>query len=173
MMEVAERGTNEKGLRNLWVIWAAMVGSLLVYVFLCHQFGEDIRRTASYDLPLGLIRTILSVVALVTLFFAHFIRKRMLAGRFAKSGAGLFKPGGASSQPSLLFLYTTGVIVSLALCDSAGLFGLVLFMLGDSFATLHVFIGVSALAMYFYRPKSEELEALAVALQTKEEPPPL
>ena len=59
MVEVAERGTNERGLRTLWIIWAAMVGSLLMYVFICHQFGEDIRRTASHDLPLDLIRNIL------------------------------------------------------------------------------------------------------------------
>jgi F0F1-type ATP synthase membrane subunit c/vacuolar-type H+-ATPase subunit K len=173
MMEIPERGANEKGLRTLWIIWAAMVGSLLVYVFLCHQFGEDIRRTASHDLPLGLIRSILSVVAFVTLFLTHFIRKGMLGGRFASSGAGLFKPGGASNQPSLLVVYTTAVIVSLALCDSVGLFGLVLFMLGDSFRTLHIFIGVSALAMYFFRPKREEFETLALALQTNEAPPPL
>ena len=172
MVEVAERGTNERGLQTLWIIWAAMLGSLLVYVFLCHQFGEGIRRTESHDLPLGLIRNILSVVALVTLFLTHFIRKRMLAGRFGSSGAGLFKPGAVSNQPSLLVHYTTAVIVSLALCDSVGLFGLVLFMLGDSFRTLHIFIGISALAMYFYRPKREELETLAIAMQTKDTPPP-
>ena len=173
MVEVAERGTNDKGLRTLWIIWAAMVGSLLLYVFICHQFGEDIRRTASHDLPLGLIRNILSVVALVTLFLTHFIRKLMLAGRFGSSGAGLFKPGAASKQPSLLVHYTAAVIVSLALSEGIGIFGLVLFVLGDSFRTLHIFIGISALAMYFYRPKSEELERLAIAMQTEETPSPL
>ncbi|HUT69287.1 MAG TPA: hypothetical protein VMW89_01310 [Desulfatiglandales bacterium] len=172
MVEVPERGTNDKGLRTLWIIWAAMVGSLLMYVFICHQFGEEIGRTASHDLPLGLIRNILYVVALVTLFLTHFIRKLMLAGRFGSSGAGLFKPGTALNQPSLLVYYTTAVIVSLALSESIGIFGLVLFVLGDSFRTLHILIGISALAMYFYRPKREELETLALAMQMKEAPPP-
>ena len=171
-MEVAERGTNEKGLWTLWIIWAAMVGSLLVYVFLCHQFGEEIRGNGSHDLPVGLIRNILSVVTIVILFLTHFIRKRMLEGRLGSSGAGLFKPGAASNQPSLLIHYTTAVIVSLVLCDSIGLFGLVLFFLGDSFRTLHVFIGISALAMCFYRPKREEFETLALTMQTQETPPP-
>ena len=173
MVEVAERGTNERGLRTLWIIWAAMVGSLLMYVFICHQFGEDIRRTASHDLPLDLIRNILSVVALVTLFLAHFIRKRMLAGQLGSSGAGLFRSGPASNQPSLLVHYTAAVIVSLALSESIGIFGLVLFVLGDSFRTLHIFIGISALAMYFYRPKREELATMAIAMQTEETPSPL
>ena len=172
MADVAERSTNEKGLQTLWIIWAAMVGSLLVYLFLCHQFSEDIRQAGSYDIPLGLIRNILYVAALVTLFLANFIRKRMLARPFATSGAGLFEPGAVSNKPSLLAHYTTVVIVSLALCDSIGLFGLVLFMLGDSFRTLHIFIGISALAMYFYRPKREEIETVAIAMQTKDTPPP-
>jgi hypothetical protein len=64
------------------------------------------------------------------------------------------------------------VIVSLVLCDSIGIFGLVLFFLNDSFRTLHFFIGISALAMYFYRPKREEFETLALAMQTKETLPP-
>ncbi|UCH08184.1 MAG: hypothetical protein JSV55_04120 [Deltaproteobacteria bacterium] len=170
-MEVAERVTNEKGLRTLWIIWAAMAGSLLVYVFLCHQFGEEIRPTGSHDLPLGLIRNILCIVTIVTLFLAHFIRKRMLEGRLGGSGAGLFEPGATSSQPSPFAHYITVIIVSLALCESIGIYGLALFLLGDSFRTLHVFIGISALAMYFYRPKRQEFETLALAMQTKEMPP--
>jgi hypothetical protein len=135
-----------------------MLGSLLVYVFLCHQFGEEIGRTGSHDLPVGLIRNILSIVTIVTLFLTRFIRKRMLEGRLGGSEAGLFKPATASSQPSVLIHYTTAVIVSLVLCDS--------------FRTFHVFIGISALAMYFYRPEREEFETLALAMQTHETAPP-
>ena len=172
MVEVGEKGTSEKGLRTIWIMWAAMVGSLLVYVFLCHQFGEEMRPTGIHDLPVGLVRNIISVVTLVTLFLAHFIRKRMLEGRLGSSGSGLLKLGAASSKPSLLILYTSAVILSLVLSDSIGIYGLVLFMLGDSFRTLHVFIVISALAMYFYRPKREEFETLALAMQTKDTPPP-
>jgi hypothetical protein len=171
-VEVAERGTNEKGFLTLWIIWAAMAGSLLAYVFMCHQFGEDIRRTGSHDFPLGLIRNILSVVALVTLFLTHFIRKRMLEGRFGGPGVGLFKTGATSNQPSPFAHYITVIIVSLALCESIGIYGLALFLLGDSLRTLHVFIGISALAMYFYRPKRQEFETMALAMQTQETPPP-
>jgi hypothetical protein len=171
-VEVAERGTNEKGFLTLWIIWVAMAGSLLVYVFLCHQFGEGIKPTGSHYLPLGLIRNILTVVSLVTLFLSHFIRKRMLEGRFGGSGFGQFKTGAASSQPSPFAHYMAVIIVSLALCESIGIYGLVLFLLGDSFRTLHVFIGISALAMYFYRPKRQEFETMALAMQTQETPPP-
>ena len=39
--------------------------------------------------------------------------------------------------------------------------GFVLFLLGAGFQTLYTFIGISALAMVFYRPKREEMEQLA------------
>lgn len=54
------------------------------------------------------------------------------------------------------------MVVSLALSESIGIYGFVLFLLGDSFGTLHIFVGISALAMFFYRPKREELETLAM-----------
>lgn len=73
-----------------------------------------------------------------------------------------------SDQPSFLAKYTTAVIVSLVLSESIGIYGFVLFLLGDDFRTLYIFIGISALAMFFYRPKREELETLAIAMQSGE-----
>ena len=35
----------------------------------------------------------------------------------------------------------------------------------DTFQTLHIFIGIAALGMVFYRPKREELETLVLAMQ--------
>jgi hypothetical protein len=54
------------------------------------------------------------------------------------------------------------MVASLALSESIGVYGLVLFFLGESFRTLYIFIGISALAMLLYRPKREELETLAM-----------
>jgi hypothetical protein len=65
--------------------------------------------------------------------------------------------------------YTTFVIVSLALSESIGIYGFVLFLLGDSFQTLYTFIAVSALAMIFYRPKRKELEKLAMTYRKRDE----
>ncbi len=59
------------------------------------------------------------------------------------------------------------MLLSLALSESIGIYGLVLFFLGDSFQTLYIFIGISALGMFHYRPKREEIEKFAVAMQTK------
>ncbi len=73
-----------------------------------------------------------------------------------------FKPLLISNQASPIARYATAMVVSLALSESIGIYGFVLFLLGDNFRTLHIFVGISALAKFFYRPKREELETLAM-----------
>ena len=167
-MEVPERGANEKQLLILWIIWASMVGSLLIYVFICHQCGDQIRRTASPNFPLDLMRNILYGIAIFTVFLIHILRKSMLTARSGGSGPMSLKSLLLSNQPSFLAKYTTAVIVSLVLSESIGIYGFVLFLLGDDFRTLYIFIGISGLAVFFYRPKREELETLAIAMQSGE-----
>ena len=77
------------------------------------------------------------------------------------------KPPPLKDQPPVIGKYTSAMLLSLALSESIGIYGLVLFFLGDSFQTLYIFIGISALGMFNYRPKREEIEKFAVAMQTK------
>jgi hypothetical protein len=69
-------------------------------------------------------------------------------------------PGAKSAKSR----YLLTVIVSMSLVESIGVFGLVMFLLGDSFNTLYIFIGMSALGMYLYRPKWVEYESIVAAL---------
>ena len=162
MVGVSERGANEKRLLTFWIIWAGIFGSLFIYVLICHQWGEEIRQTASPKIPLDLMRNVLYGVAISTLVLTHFVRKFMLAERSGGSGPTSLKPQLNSNQSSLISKYATAMIVSLALSESIGIYGFVLFLLGDSFRTLYIFVGISALAMFFYHPKREELETLAM-----------
>lgn len=111
-------------------------------------------------------------MAIITLFFTHFLKRRMLSGTSRASSSNALQPGPHSNQPTFLAKYATALIVSLALSEGIGICGVVLFLLGDGFQTLYIFTGISALAIYFHRPKKEELEALAIAMQTEETPTP-
>jgi len=157
----------EKGLLTLWIIWAALMGSLLIYVFICHQFGDEIRRDMGQNFPLPLMRNILYGIAIITLFLTHFLKRFLLSGT---SIGTLLKSTQITNQPLFLAKYSTALIVSLALSESIGIYGFVLFLLGDDVQTLYIFIGVSALAIYAHRPKREELEMLAIAMQKQETP---
>ena len=162
MEEVSERKANENRLLVLWIIWGAIFGSLFIYVFICHQFGDGMRPNASPNIPLDLIRNVLYGVAILTLIGTRFLRKFMLAGRSGGSGPMSVKTDSPSNQSSLIGKYAVAMMVSLVLSESIGIYGLVLFFLGDSFRTLYIFIGISALAIFLYRPKREELETLAM-----------
>ena len=158
-------GADEKGFLVLWIIWTAMLGSLFIYVFICHQWGDQLRQTMSPNFPLDVMRKILYGIALFTLLLTHFVRKLILHRRAGSPQPVPSHAPGMTSQPTPLAKYSIAMIVSLALSESIGIYGFVLFVLGDSFQTLHIFIGISAIAMFYYRPKREELETLTTATQ--------
>ncbi|OGP85975.1 MAG: hypothetical protein A2Z08_06500 [Deltaproteobacteria bacterium RBG_16_54_11] len=163
MVEAQERDAIDKGVKTLWVIWAAMLVSLLMYVFICHQPGIGFKGVGGTDFPIGLLRNIFFGAGAAAWFMAYFMRRSMLSVR-----AGISKPKPVERMvkwdaPPYIAKYATVVIVSLALSESIGIYGFVLFLLGGGFKTLYTFIGISALAMVFYRPKREEVERLATA----------
>ena len=122
----------------------------------------------SQNFPIPLLRNILFGVAIITLFLTHFFKKFLLAGTSGGSPSKSLESGSHSNQPPFLAKYTTALIVSLTLSESIGIYGLVLFFLGDGFQTLYILTGISALAIYFHRPKREELETLAIAMRSGE-----
>jgi hypothetical protein len=170
MEQTPERDAINKGMRPLWFIWAAMLVSLLIYIFICHQLGGEIRKgVEGSGVPIELLRNIFAGMGVFALIMAYFLRRSMLAVR---RGVPEPRSTGRIAQwnaPSFVARYAVAVIVSLTLSESIGIYGLVLFLLGDSFRVLYTFIGCSALAMVFYRPRREELERLAMAYKQASE----
>ncbi len=143
---------------KLWIIWAAIAGSLIIYVAIPLLLGDSLPQSMESGIPLGTMRTVLLGVGAVTLIGAFFVRKRVLKGEGPYSmDAKAQVPLNASD---FMKKYTVAMIVSLALSESVGIYGLVLFLLGDNFTTLCVFIAISAVGMFLFRPKIEDLEEL-------------
>jgi hypothetical protein len=167
MLEAQGKETINKGMLTLWVIWGAMLGSLFIYVVVCHVLGEGFGRVEGSDLSIGLLRKILAGTGVVVVLVAYFMRRSILSGqRGIPQAKPVERTVGWHTAP-FVAKYIAVVIVSLALSESIGIFGFVLFSLGDSFQTLYTFIVVSALAMFFFRPKSEELEKMASVYKTR------
>ena len=167
MLGPEEKEAIEKGFLLNLIIWGAMLASLFVYVLICHVAGDQIQQTHDPEFPIALIRNILMGIAAATLFLTYYMRRVMLRVR-SNGPDSLLK----FDHPTALSRYTSTVIISLALCESIGLYGLVLFLLGDDFQTLYIFIGVAAIAMYFFRPIKEELVELTLAMHGGEMQPP-
>lgn len=172
MITETDKEQIEKSFMILRIIWAAILGTLIIYLFICYQFGDQIQQPSRSQFPLATLRNILYGVAAVTLLLSHFFRRFMLTRRPGSSGTTALKSPSHSNLSSVLGKYTVALIVSLALSESIAIYGLVLFFLGDDYQTLYFFVGISAIAMFFYRPKKEELEELVrAAMQGMEAPP--
>jgi hypothetical protein len=163
MVEAQGKDAIDKGMRILWFLWGAMVCFLLIYIFVCHQLGEGFGGDGGADIPVVLLRNIFFILAAAELVMSYFLRRFMLKDRSRVAGAAMVRQASALNQSPFLIRYFAAVVISLALSESIGIYGLVLFLLGGGFKTLYTFIGISALAMVFYRPKREEMERLAMA----------
>jgi len=172
MLTPSEKKAIEKGFIALKIIWIAMFGTLLIYVIICHKFGHEIRQAVRTELPITHLKYIFLGLSIGTLLLTHHLRRLMLTVRSVGPVIKFADQPSYSNQPQALGKYTAVVIVSLALSESIGLYGLVLFFLGGSFQTLYTFIIISAFAMLYYRPKQEELVMLAVSMQVEKEQTP-
>jgi len=135
-----------------WLILAAMVLMLAGMVLACEFAAEQIRPVAAAEQPV-LIRSILYGVAIVTFPITNLLRYIMV--RLNQT-----MPGDTPARSR----YLMTVLVSLSLAESPGIFGFVLFVLGDDYNTLYIFSLLSLLAMYLYRPKPDEYQSIVDAL---------
>jgi F0F1-type ATP synthase membrane subunit c/vacuolar-type H+-ATPase subunit K len=126
MVEAQERDAMDKGMRTLWVVWAAMVSSLLIYVFICLQLGEGLIGAERTEVPIDLLKKILFGLAVAELIMAYYLRMVMLKGRSSATGLHGVRGPATLTQPPFVGHYSAAVIVSLAFSESIGIYGFVL-----------------------------------------------
>ncbi len=186
MLDRVEPEQLKSGLILPWVILGSMLVMLAAYIIVCHTMGEQLQQPLP-EARRVLIRTVLYVVAIVTFPLTNLIRYIQLRlnqtipySHAAHGNEGCMGTGasinkteeqeskampGAIAEAKNRYLVT--VIVSMTLIESVGVFGFIMFILGDDFNTLYIFTGLSALGLYLYRPKADEyariIEALAHA----------
>lgn len=151
----------DKGLVTLKVIWFAMLFSLVVYLLVAMQIGDTVK-VSMEPAVVAILRGAFFFLSFIILFVTKFIRKMVLSAK----GGSANRPAQSLSHP-ILQKYTTTMMISLALSESIGIFGFVLFLLGKDALDLYVLIAISAAAMFIYRPKKDELVSLAQEEQMK------
>jgi hypothetical protein len=142
-----------------WVIQGVMLVSVAAYVIVCITFGDQIQQPLP-EAQRVLLRTILYVVAIVTFPMTNLIRHIQL-----RLNQTMPLSQGAIAEAKNRYLVT--VIVSMSLIESVGIFGFVMFILGDNYNTLYIFSGLSTLGMFLYRPKVDEYAKIVEALSTE------
>ena len=64
-MIASENGLNQNQILVTWIIWSAMLVTLLIYVLICHLVGDGIRQSISPDFPLTMLRNVLGGIGLI------------------------------------------------------------------------------------------------------------
>ncbi len=144
----------DKGLLNLKIIWFAMLMSLVIYLFVGLYAGARLGPSMKED-AIGILRTLLYIVSFVTLIATRYIRKLVLSRK------SQYHPSSQTLQHPTLQSYTTATIAALAMSESIGIYGLVLFFLGKNSMDLYLLILISAAAIFMYRPRRDEVVTLA------------
>jgi preprotein translocase subunit Sss1 len=172
-----------------WAIQGIMLATLAVFLIVCITFGDQILQPLP-EAQRVLLRTVFYVVAILTFPITNLIRyiqlrlNQTMPYSHAKPGMDNCMDAeskapkkeevnshleqrsraihGAVAEAKKRYLVT--VIVSMLLIESVGIFGFVMFILGDSFNTLYIFSGLSALGMFLYRPKLDEYVKIVEAL---------
>lgn len=143
-----------------WLIQGFMLASLAAYIIVCMAYDGQIQQPLP-EAQRVLIRTILYVVAIATFPMTNLIRHIQL--RLNQT----MPLSQAAPRIEAKRRYLVTNIVSMSLIESVGIFGFVMFILGDNFNTLYIFSGLSALGLILYRPKVDEYARIVTSLTSK------
>ena len=140
----------DKRLMTLRIIWFALLMSLAVYLFVAIQVGTKVQSSINEE-TLGILRTALYAMAFAILIAMRYIRKLIMSGKSQVSQSA------QALEHLALQKYSAATIVALAMSESIGIYGLILFFLGKNSTDLYVLILISAAAMVIYRPRKDEM----------------
>jgi len=150
---MGEQETN-RGLAALKIIWWAMLLSLAVY-WVAGRMAAPGMKAAMGDEAFGTLRSVLYALGFATLVASRFVRRLIMAAK----GRAVDRPN-ARPVP-VMQRYASAVIASLAMSESVGIYGLILYLLGKDTVDLYLLLGISAAAMIYYRPQQDELAGLS------------
>ncbi len=158
MLEANEYDLLKKGIRKIWRIWFGLFHCLAIYLYICHKYPDTFGIKVDKEFPIEVVKYILYAVTAIEFYLIQFIRKKVLSldpsGAFADVGEIARDP----NPESIISKYTSAVIASMAIAESFAIYGFILFLLGTDYTSLHIFVGIAAVAMLIYRPKMRELE---------------
>ncbi len=144
-----------------WTIVGIMLLMLAAYVIACQVMGEQLQSPLP-EAQRVLIRTVFYGIAIMTFPMTNLIRHIQLRLNQTMPLSGQNIADAVKSR------YLVTIIVSMSLVESVGIFGFVMFILGDGFNTLYIFTGLSALGLFLYRPKPDEYKGIIEALARAE-----
>lgn len=159
MIDPKEKEVLDKAMRINWVIWAAMMSSIGIYVLVAHLTEGTVAIGAGIGDMFGFLRMLLLAVGILELLLIPVI-KNLIIKSVRPPKTPVVTGIAAAGSPPAVAAYTSALVVSLAIAESVAIYGLVLFFLRGDFQTLYLFAALGAAGMIISRPKIDELEQL-------------
>ena len=151
------------GMFKVWTVWIAMFLTLVLVLIFAVLLGGAVEQR-HHPRNIRHITQILYGVSIVGLILAYFIRKYMLHRASSKplSEETSNAPGQISPY---IARYKPAVVVSLAIAESIAAFGLTIFFMDGKLTPFLIFLAMSLVGLFLYRPKFEEVEKLAISIK--------
>jgi len=146
----------DKGWLLILVIWGAILSTLAVYIGVCYLIKIPSDSAQITEDVLEKMRYILLGISVAELFVIRFVRKLALKVR---AGEGVGASG--SGQHPAVAKYFAATLVSAALAESIAIYGVVIYFMSGDVTSLYPFVIIAAAAMLYFRPRKDELYALA------------
>jgi hypothetical protein len=142
--------------RMATVIGYGMIGTLLIFAAAVETLKAMNYRPGGFLPPsaLEILRYLLLGITLVEFFMIRIVRRMILSGGGRVSG---LPKQGDPFLPKVQKLFTSA-IVTFAFCESAGIYGLVLFIIGGSSFDFYLFVFLSLALFAVYFPKYPQWE---------------
>jgi len=151
----------DKSWKIILLIWSAIFSSLGVYLIVCHAFGNQFQSGVGPNFPTAILKNIFLVVSIIILFTVRYLR-----GYLMRPGGSPLQPSQVPSvQHSAIGKYTLATLITSALLESIGIYGVVLFLLTKDNSLLYLFLIISAAGMIYFRPRKDELSSLMAAMK--------
>ncbi len=133
--------------------------TLVIFLFVSHKFGHELALTPPLpEHDRMVIRSVFYLMAIIFFPLTNLVRHIQL--RLNQTMPG---DRGARSR------YLLTVTASMVFVETIGGLGFVIFMLGDDFNSLYMFIGLSSLGAFLYRPKQDEYDSIVDSLSINRE----
>ncbi|MCX7097753.1 MAG: hypothetical protein NTV43_07620 [Methylococcales bacterium] len=160
MLDHTDSEQTKSALLLPWIIQGLMLATLASLLIVCLSLGGEIQEPLP-ESQRELIRTVLYIIAIITFPMTNLLRHIQLRLNQTMPFSDKTVEQVATKR------YLTTVVVSLSMIESVGIFGFVMFVLGDNVNTLYIMVGLSALGMFLYRPKAQEYHQIVESLATK------
>lgn len=148
----------KKGIRRLWLTWGSMILCLVVYVKIGPLLEPNTIFLPEDDFLIHIFKISLYCISAALLASSLYVRHLIMTRKSENQELIYIQRAEKTNSHPAVIKYGIAVTISLAISESVGVFGFVLFLASHDFQALYTFTAISAIAMIYHRPKMQELQ---------------